>query len=121
MTKLSVVVPCDDEEAVIDRFDARTRAVLGRLSAAGVTVDAPVTGVDAPGCVTLVAIIAGLGGVQMVMPGLIGEYIGRISYETKRRPHFLVKEAHHPSSQAPEPLDALRHRRQRELRHGRVI
>ena len=30
----------------------------------------------------------------MVMLGLIGEYIGRIYYETKRRPHFLVKETH---------------------------
>ncbi|MFI9046800.1 glycosyltransferase family 2 protein [Streptomyces sp. NPDC053427] len=50
-------------------------------------------GITAPGYVTLVAIIVGLGGVHMVMLGLIGEYIGRIYYETKRRPHFLVKEA----------------------------
>ncbi|MFE7665831.1 glycosyltransferase family 2 protein [Streptomyces celluloflavus] len=49
-------------------------------------------GVTAPGYVTLVAITVGLGGVQMVMLGLIGEYIGRIYYESKRRPHFLVKE-----------------------------
>jgi hypothetical protein len=32
----------------------------------------------------------------MVMLGLIGEYIGRIYYETKRRPHFLVKETSAP-------------------------
>ncbi|MFI0217857.1 glycosyltransferase family 2 protein [Streptomyces lydicus] len=54
---------------------------------------AVVGGVTAPGYVTLVAIIVGLGGLQMVMLGLIGEYIGRIYYETKRRPHFLLKEA----------------------------
>ncbi|MGD3110438.1 glycosyltransferase family 2 protein [Streptomyces sp. YGL11-2] len=54
---------------------------------------AVVGGVTAPGYVTLVAIIVGLGGLQMVMLGLIGEYIGRIYYETKRRPHFLVKES----------------------------
>lgn len=80
-------------------------------------MDALVTGVDAPGHVTLVAIIVGLGGVQMVMLGLIGEYIGRIYYETKRRPHFLVKEAR----RLREPQDGIQYQRQRELRHGRVI
>ncbi|MEU0375577.1 hypothetical protein ABZ070_36915 [Streptomyces sp. NPDC006283] len=30
----------------------------------------------------------------MVTLGLIGEYVGRTYYETERRPHFLVKEAH---------------------------
>ncbi|XLG13460.1 Hypothetical protein ACI5QL_00897 [Bacillus velezensis] len=25
--------------------------------------------------------------------GIIGEYIGRIYYETKKRPHYLIKEA----------------------------
>lgn len=59
-----------------------------------VAVAAIAHGVTAPGYVTLVAIIVGLGGVQMMMLGLIGEYIGRIYYETKRRPHFLVKETH---------------------------
>ena len=28
----------------------------------------------------------------MLFLGVIGEYVGRIYYETKRRPHFLVKE-----------------------------
>ncbi|WP_406058191.1 glycosyltransferase family 2 protein [Streptomyces sp. NBC_01077] len=67
---------------------------LAALYAVWVVAAALTQGVTAPGYVTLVAIIAGLGGVQMVMLGLIGEYIGRIYYETKRRPHFLVKETH---------------------------
>ncbi|WP_411105473.1 glycosyltransferase family 2 protein [Streptomyces sp. cmx-4-9] len=67
---------------------------LTGLYALWITVMAMTHGVDSPGYVTLVAIITGLGGVQMIMLGLIGEYIGRIYYETKRRPHFLVKEAH---------------------------
>ncbi|MFG2290867.1 glycosyltransferase family 2 protein [Streptomyces sp. NPDC048595] len=62
-------------------------------------------GVTAPGYVTLVAIIVGLGGLQMVMLGLIGEYIGRIYYEAKRRPHFLVKESN-SAVPAPEPAGA---------------
>ncbi|MET9932677.1 glycosyltransferase, partial [Streptomyces sp. NPDC006324] len=67
---------------------------LAAVYAVWVTAAALSQGVTAPGYVTLVAIIVGLGGVQMVMLGLIGEYIGRIYYETKRRPHFLVKETH---------------------------
>ncbi|MER5306447.1 glycosyltransferase family 2 protein [Streptomyces sp. NPDC002773] len=67
---------------------------LAAVYAIWVTVTAFTQGVTAPGYVTLVAIIVGLGGVQMTMLGLIGEYIGRIYYETKRRPHFLVKETH---------------------------
>jgi hypothetical protein len=27
----------------------------------------------------------------MLMLGVVGEYVGRIYYEVKRRPHFLVK------------------------------
>ncbi|MGW6565293.1 glycosyltransferase family 2 protein [Streptomyces sp. NPDC054975] len=69
-------------------------SALAALYAIWITVSAITQGVSAPGYVTLVAIIVGLGGVQMIMLGLIGEYIGRIYYETKRRPHFLVKETH---------------------------
>ncbi|MEU9231589.1 glycosyltransferase family 2 protein [Streptomyces subrutilus] len=67
---------------------------LTGLYALWITAMAITNGVESPGYVTLVAIITGLGGVQMIMLGLIGEYIGRIYYESKRRPHFLVKEAH---------------------------
>ncbi|MEV7443446.1 glycosyltransferase family 2 protein [Streptomyces sp. NPDC091204] len=67
---------------------------LTGLYALWITIMAITNGVESPGYVTLVAIITGLGGVQLIMLGLIGEYIGRIYYETKRRPHFLVKESH---------------------------
>ncbi|MFB7240145.1 glycosyltransferase family 2 protein [Streptomyces sp. NPDC056269] len=56
--------------------------------------DALVNGVDTPGYVTLLVAVTALAGVQMVMVGLIGEYVGRIYYEVKRRPHYLVKETH---------------------------
>ncbi|NEA31778.1 glycosyltransferase family 2 protein [Streptomyces sp. SID13031] len=58
-----------------------------------VIVVAATQGVEMPGYVTLIAAITGLGGLQMVMLGVIGEYIGRIYYETKKRPHYLVKES----------------------------
>lgn len=57
-----------------------------------VIVAALLHGVEMPGYVTLIAAITGLGGLQMVMLGVIGEYIGRIYYETKKRPHYLLKQ-----------------------------
>lgn len=55
-----------------------------------------VSGIDTPGYVTLLAAVVGLGGLNMIVLGVIGEYVGRIYYEAKNRPHFLVKEANLP-------------------------
>jgi glycosyltransferase involved in cell wall biosynthesis len=71
-------------------------AGLAAAYAAVISVQAIIEGPTAPGYVTLLVAITGLGGLQMMMLGLIGEYIGRIYYETKRRPHFLVKETNAP-------------------------
>ncbi|MDX2937593.1 glycosyltransferase family 2 protein [Streptomyces ipomoeae] len=50
-----------------------------------------INGVETPGYVTIITAITALAGVQMIMLGVIGEYTGRIYYEVKGRPHFLVK------------------------------
>lgn len=41
---------------------------------------------------TLVIVILFLGGVQLLCMGILGEYIGRIFNETKKRPPYLVEE-----------------------------
>jgi glycosyltransferase involved in cell wall biosynthesis len=46
-----------------------------------------------PGYVTTISAVIGMGGVQMILLGVIGEYLGRIYAETKARPHFLVRES----------------------------
>ncbi|GGT34948.1 glycosyltransferase family 2 protein [Streptomyces purpureus] len=67
-----------------------------------------VDGVDTPGYVTLLVIVTALAGVQMVMLGLVGEYVGRIYYEVKRRPHFLVKAASTGVPRQPRREELLR-------------
>jgi glycosyltransferase involved in cell wall biosynthesis len=54
---------------------------------------AAIYGVTSPGYVTLITAVLGLGGMQLAFLGIVGEYIGRIYFETKRRPHYLVKES----------------------------
>jgi len=48
-------------------------------------------GVKVPGYFTMISAVLFLGGIQLVSLGIIGEYIGRIYNETKKRPHYLVK------------------------------
>ncbi|MCW6008802.1 glycosyltransferase family 2 protein [Micromonospora sp. CPCC 205371] len=57
-----------------------------------VVVSAMVRGIDMPGYTTIIVSVIGLGGIQMMLLGIIGEYIGRLYYEAKRRPHYLAKE-----------------------------
>ena len=58
-----------------------------------VLVDAVVNGNAVPGYVTTICAVTGFGGVQLIILGVIGEYLGRIYAETKRRPLFLLKES----------------------------
>ena len=57
-----------------------------------IIVAAMLHGNHTPGYVTTIAAIVGIGGLQMFTVGVIGEYVGRIYYEVKQRPHYLVKE-----------------------------
>lgn len=49
-------------------------------------------GVETPGYFTTITAVLLIGGTQLFCIGVLGEYIGRIYYEVKRRPHYIVGE-----------------------------
>lgn len=49
-------------------------------------------GVDVPGYATIVCLILLMGGIQLLVLGIIGEYLGRAYIQGKMRPIYLVRE-----------------------------
>lgn len=47
-------------------------------------------GIDLPGYASLLTAILFLGGLQLIGIGILGEYIGRMYKETKRRPPYII-------------------------------
>ena len=79
---------------------------LGLLTAASaflygiyMFIETLIYGNPVPGYPSLIVIILILGGVQLVAIGILGEYLGRIFNETKRRPLYFINE-YLPSSEA---------------------
>ncbi|MBF0780799.1 MULTISPECIES: glycosyltransferase family 2 protein [unclassified Granulicatella] len=50
-------------------------------------------GVSVGGYFTTISSILVIGGIQLLSIGVLGEYIGKIYYEVKKRPHFLIDES----------------------------
>ncbi|MDY0872300.1 glycosyltransferase family 2 protein [Dongia rigui] len=53
-----------------------------------------IIGVDVPGYASLLVAILFIGSLQLVSIGVLGEYIGRIYMESKRRPTYIVRRRH---------------------------
>lgn len=69
--------------------------------AAWIVANALLDGVDTPGYATLITAVVGLSGVQLATLGVIGEYVGRIYHESKRRPHYVVRETDRDAPGSP--------------------
>lgn len=49
-------------------------------------------GLQAPGITTLVTVVTFFSGVQLLFLGMLGEYVGAIHSQTRRKPFVIVKE-----------------------------
>jgi dolichol-phosphate mannosyltransferase len=58
-------------------------------------------GVAIQGWTTLMSVVLILGSAQLLVLGVIGEYLGRLYQESKRRPLFIVEEIIGPDGPAP--------------------
>jgi dolichol-phosphate mannosyltransferase len=79
-------------------FPLQLATVLGFLIsglaflAIPLTVVARLQGIFVPGISSTLVVILLLGGIQLITLGVVGEYVGRIYDEVKRRPLYVVRE-----------------------------
>ncbi|MFD9816547.1 glycosyltransferase [Streptomyces sp. NPDC059080] len=69
-----------------------------------VVANVALNGANVPGYATLLTAIVALSGIQLVTLGVIGEYVGRIYHEAKRRPPYVVRETDALPAAGPVPV-----------------
>lgn len=87
-------------------------AIIATLTGLYFMIRTLLFGTDLPGFPSLIVSIMFFSGIQLISLGLIGEYVGRIFAEVKRRPLYLVGErvgfakhdSVHPRGDALPPL-----------------
>jgi hypothetical protein len=65
-----------------------------------------VSGTAIEGWASVMTSVLFIGGIQLIAIGVIGEYIGRIYNESKRRPAWIVTRSRNlaPRRDAPTPV-----------------
>jgi glycosyltransferase involved in cell wall biosynthesis len=81
-------------------------AVFAAIYMAQLLLRTVLFGNEVAGYPSLMAAVLFLGGVQMMMLGIIGEYLGRIFNETKGRPLYIVERHLRSGPRIASPADA---------------
>lgn len=66
-------------------------ALLSLIYGSWIVIKTLIHGIDMPGYASLLTAVLFLGGVQLLSVGILGEYVGRIYTEAKRRPLYIVR------------------------------
>ncbi|HVL72750.1 MAG TPA: glycosyltransferase family 2 protein [Beijerinckiaceae bacterium] len=79
-------------------------SVLAFLTALFFAIRTLLFGADVPGFPSLIVSVMFFSGIQLLSLGIIGEYVGRIFAEVKRRPLYVVAERIGGAAEAAEGL-----------------
>lgn len=55
-----------------------------------ILLDTIISGIDVPGYASIMCVVLFLGSIQLISIGVVGEYLGRVSEEVKKRPVYVV-------------------------------
>ena len=67
-------------------------ALTGFIIGLKAVIEYLVTRSTVPGWASTIVTVVLVGGVQLIILGIIGEYIGKLVNESKHRPHYIVRE-----------------------------
>lgn len=84
-----------------------TGAVFTLLYGIYIVLRTLISGNDVPGYASLFTAILFFSSVQLIGLGIMGEYVGRMYMESKRRPTYLVRKFHNPAKDAHEDVDEV--------------
>lgn len=90
---LDGIVAFSEAPLAIAAFTGFLSFAVAILAALILTVRTLVFGNETSGWTSLIVIILGMGGLQLLCLGILGKYLGKTFMETKRRPLYILKEA----------------------------
>jgi hypothetical protein len=92
------------------RISTLTGCALSALGAVGVAmaVGEALVSSPPPGWASLMAAVLLLSGVQLVILGIVGEYLGRLYLTANRKPQSVIKEVRRAEPRIPADSASLR-------------
>lgn len=78
-------------------------AVLSILAGLFIAVSAVVGGGTVPGWASIMVVVMLLAGIQLLTLGIVGEYVGKVYDEVRRRPTFVVAERYEVGPATDDP------------------